>query len=134
MPAPMASPTPQPARKVERMSSSDIGPSWRATKKPSPKPTSAECIGRLWQTRAAGARAGRRARRPSPVASGRPRALPAPRPRALLELQLALRAGQALGQLPRPLALGVELRAEQDRHVRDPQPDEEDDHPAERPV
>src|SRR3954466_3576577 len=39
----MASPTAQPPRNVERIRNSDIGPSWRATKKPRPKPTISEC-------------------------------------------------------------------------------------------
>src|SRR3954469_12659174 len=53
MPAPMASPTRRPERSVERISSSDIGPSWRATKKPRPKPTRTECTRAVSQARAA---------------------------------------------------------------------------------
>src|SRR4051812_11169618 len=51
MPAPMASPTRRPERSVERISSSDMGPTWRATKKPRPKPTRAECTRAVSQTR-----------------------------------------------------------------------------------
>src|SRR3954449_9070746 len=47
MPAPIAKPTPQPPRSVERIKNSDIGPSCSATKKPSPKPTISECT-RSW--------------------------------------------------------------------------------------
>src|SRR4051812_2135206 len=43
MPAPIATPTAQPPRNVERIRNSDIGPSWSATKKPRPKPTISEC-------------------------------------------------------------------------------------------
>src|SRR4051794_29475160 len=39
MPAAIASPTARPLRSVERTSSSDIGPTWSATKKPRPNPT-----------------------------------------------------------------------------------------------
>src|SRR6185369_7753363 len=39
----MASPTAQPRRRVERIRKSDIGPSWSATKKPSPNPTRTTC-------------------------------------------------------------------------------------------
>src|SRR4051812_13874545 len=35
---------------------------------------------------------------------------------------------------PRMLQLGVELRAQQDRDIGDPQPDQEDDHAGERAV
>jgi hypothetical protein len=49
IPAPMARPTRQPARSVDRMRKSDIGPSWRATRKPSPNPISAECTGGVSQ-------------------------------------------------------------------------------------
>src|SRR3954467_9728050 len=47
MPAPIARPTAQPPRSVERIRNSDIGPNWSATKKPSPKPTISECT-RSW--------------------------------------------------------------------------------------
>src|SRR3954454_12729962 len=47
MPAPIASPTAQPRRSVERMRNSDIGPSWSATRNPSPNPTTPECT-RSW--------------------------------------------------------------------------------------
>src|SRR4051794_20562398 len=57
-----------------------------------------------------------------------------PRLRALVELQLTLGAGGAGRELARPLALGVQLRAEQNRDVGEPGPDEEDHDAAERPV
>src|SRR5918992_6226487 len=44
IPAPMARPTASPDRSVERTSQSDIGPIWRATTKPSPKPRARVCI------------------------------------------------------------------------------------------
>src|SRR3954465_13480627 len=47
MPAPIASPTVQPRRSGERLRNSDIGPSWSATKNPSPNPTTPECT-RSW--------------------------------------------------------------------------------------
>src|SRR3954468_19750967 len=42
-PAPMASPTRTPSRSVERISSNDIGPSWSATRNPSPNPIRTLC-------------------------------------------------------------------------------------------
>src|SRR5918992_1245679 len=44
IPAPMARPTASPDRRVERTSHNDIGPIWRATTKPSPKPRARVCI------------------------------------------------------------------------------------------
>src|ERR1017187_737788 len=44
MPAPIASPTCQPLRSVDLMRNRDIGPSWRATKNPRPKPMTAAFI------------------------------------------------------------------------------------------
>ena len=44
MPAPIASPTRQPARSVERTRNSDIGPSCSATRNPSPNPTVRACM------------------------------------------------------------------------------------------
>src|SRR5215211_5897757 len=44
MPAPMAAPTTQPSRSVERTRNSDIGPSWSATTKPRPSPTAKASI------------------------------------------------------------------------------------------
>src|ERR1700720_247014 len=38
IPAPIAIPTRHPLRSVDLIRKSDIGPSWRATKNPSPKP------------------------------------------------------------------------------------------------
>lgn len=50
------------------------------------------------------------------------------------QLEVALGAGDAGLDLVGPLALGVELGADEDRLVRDPQPDEEADDAAQRPV
>src|ERR1039457_2295582 len=44
MPAPTPSPTRHPLRSVDLMRNRDIGPSWRATKKPRPKPMTAAFI------------------------------------------------------------------------------------------
>src|SRR5580700_1684621 len=46
MPAPIDSPTLHPLRRADLMRNSDIGPSWRATKNPRPKPTMAAFIDR----------------------------------------------------------------------------------------
>src|SRR3982750_1677810 len=80
------------------------------------------------------------ANRPPTMLIGRNRIFMAP---LLSILQLACAArleewlailGEAALDLPAALELGVELGTEQDHRVRDPQPDEEDDHPAERAV
>src|SRR6187455_2462410 len=42
--------------------------------------------------------------------------------------------GLSLGELPRPLALGVQFRSEQDRDVGDPDPDEQRNNPTQGPV
>src|SRR6476646_10135824 len=61
-----------------------------------------------------------------PGVSGSACALFGIRLRALVELQLAVGAGHARIELAGALALGVQLGAEQDRDVGEPDPDEED--------
>src|SRR5687768_66135 len=51
-----------------------------------------------------------------------------------VELDLLRRARDALLQLLGPLELRVEFDAEEQRHVGQPEPDEEDDHAGERAV
>src|ERR1700761_7111158 len=53
---------------------------------------------------------------------------------ARFELDLTLGPGPAFGELEAALALGVQLVAEEDRQVGDPEPDEQRDQAAERAV
>ena len=53
---------------------------------------------------------------------------------ARLELDLALGPRPAFFDLEAALALGVQLVAEEDRQVGDPEPDQQGDQPAERAV
>src|SRR6478609_217369 len=66
--------------------------------------------------------------------TGRSARLPGLGLRARVELDLLLRARHALLELPRALDLRVELDAEEQRHVDQPEPDQEDDDAGQRAV
>ena len=126
---------PSPARRAEIEGLMGARAEWRAPgPERGPVPgdgTGGDVASRRRASRAASARAGELPRMPSPQGnrlrrSGRALAL---RLVARVELQLAFGAGDARLELAVALALGVQLHPEQQREVRDPQPDEQHDTP-----